>query len=269
MHDRAEGEKGLVMSKIHSTAIISDGAEVGEEAEVGPYCVVGPNVKIGAGTKLMSHVVVDGNTTIGANCQLYPFASIGTQTQDLKFDGGQTFVEVGDDTTLREYVTVNSATVDGEVTRVGKGCNLLAYSHVAHACQVGDGVIMSNAVQLAGHVIVEDFAIIGGLSGVHQFVRIGTMCMVGGCTKIGQDLAPYLLADGNPARVPGLNSIGLKRRGVPPDACKTLKAAFKIVYREGLPVKDALAKVDDELDGGEELNRFIGFIRESERGILR
>lgn len=257
------------MSNIHPTAVIGDGADIGEGAEIGPYCVIGPDAKVGGGTVLKSHVVLDGHTTIGSNCTIFPFASIGTQTQDLKFKGGTTYVEVGDDTTLREYVTVNSGTEDGEVTRVGSGCNLLAYSHVAHGCQVGNGVIMSNAVQLAGHVIVEDYAIIGGISGVHQFVRIGTMCMVGGCTKIGQDLAPYLLADGNPAKVHGINSIGLKRRGVPDETCKTLKKAFKIIYRDKLPVKDAVAKVKAELDECEELERLIAFVQASERGILR
>lgn len=257
------------MSNIHSTVVISDGAEIGEGVEIGPYCVIGPNVKIGCGAKLMSHVVVDGYTTIGADCRLFPFASIGTQTQDLKYKGGQTFVEIGDGTTLREYVTVNSGTNDGEVTRVGSGCTLLAYSHVAHGCQVGNGVVMSNAVQLAGHVVVEDFVIIGGLSGVHQFVRIGTMCMIGGLTKIGQDVAPYLLADGTPAKVHGLNSIGLKRRGVSDEICSNLKKAFKIVYRENLPVKDAVAKVGTELDKSSELDHFIDFVQSSERGILR
>lgn len=257
------------MSLVHPTAIVPASAEIGDGVEIGPYCVIGSDVRIGSGTKLMSHVVVDGFTAIGANCTLFPFASIGTQTQDLKYKGGKTFVEIGDDTTLREYVTVNSGTEEGEVTRVGSGCTLLAYSHVAHACQVGNGVIMSNAVQLAGHVVVEDLVIIGGMSGVHQFVKIGTMCMVGGCTKIGQDLPPYLLADGNPAAVHGLNSIGLKRRSVPVAARSALKKAFKIVYREGLSTKDALIKVDSEVEKLPELTRFIDFVRSSERGILR
>ncbi len=257
------------MSRIHPTAVVGAGAQISESAEIGPYCVVGPDVKVGDGSVLKSHVVLDGHTTIGSNCTIFPFASIGTQTQDLKYKGGTTYVEIGDDTTLREYVTVNSGTEDGEVTRVGSGCNLLAYSHVAHGCQVGNGVIMSNAVQLAGHVIVEDFVIIGGISGVHQFVRIGTMCMVGGCTKIGQDLAPYLLADGNPASVHGLNSIGLKRRGVSDETCKTLKKAFKIIYRDNLALKDAIAKVKAELDSCSELDRFMDFVQGSERGILR
>lgn len=257
------------MSNIHPTAVVADGAVIGDGVEIGAYCVIGPHVKIGAGTTLMPHVVVDGRTSLGAGCRVFPFASLGTQTQDLKFKGGTTYVEIGDNTTLREYVTVNSGTEDGEVTRVGSSCTLLAYSHVAHGCRVGNGVIMSNAVQLAGHVIVEDFVVIGGISGVHQFVRIGTMCMVGGCTKIGQDLPPYLLADGNPASVHGLNSIGLKRRGVSDDAASTLKKAYKIVYRDGLVLRDAINVIKSDLPPCAELDRFIGFLAESERGILR
>lgn len=257
------------MSSIHPTAVIADGAEIGGGAEIGAYCVIGPHVRIGAGACLMPHVVVDGHTVLGAGCRVFPFASIGTQTQDLKYKGGTTHVEIGENTTLREYVTVNSGTEDGEVTRVGRDCTLLAYSHVAHGCRVGNGVIMSNAVQLAGHVVVEDFVIIGGISGVHQFVRIGTMCMVGGCTKVGQDLPPYLLADGNPASVHGLNSIGLKRRGVSDDVASTLKKAYKIVYRDGLVLKDAVQIMRSELTPCAELNHFIGFLAESERGILR
>ena len=257
------------MSQIHSTAVISEGAQIGDGAEIGPYCVISANAVIGAGANLKSHVVVDGRTKVGANCRLFPFASVGTRTQDLKYKGGTTHVEIGDNTTVREYVTINSGTEDGEVTRVGSGCSLLAYSHVAHGCQVGDGVIMSNGVQLAGHVIVEENVIIGGLSGVHQFVRVGAGCMIGGCTKIGKDLAPYLLADGNPAKIHGLNSIGLKRRGASDTVIKALKRAYKTIYREGLPVKEAISKAESEQESCEELERFIGFVRDSERGILR
>ena len=221
------------MSKIHPTAIVDPAAELGEGVEIGPYCVIGPHVTLGAGTRLMSHVVVDGWTTIGTHCTIFPFASIGQQTQDLKFKGGNSRVEIGDKTTIREYVTVNAATNDGDVTTVGSGCHIMAYAHIAHDCHVGNGVIMGNCATLAGHIMIEDEASISGLCGVHQFVRIGRMSYIGGCSKLTQDLPPFMMADGNPLEVPTINSVGLKRRGVPEVVEGLIKKAHRISLSRG------------------------------------
>lgn len=257
------------MSSIDKTAVIAKGAVLGEGVEIGPYCVIGENVEIGAGTRLISHVVIDGITKIGKECTVYPFASIGTRTQDLKYKGGKTYVTIGDRTTLREYVTVNSATNDGETTSVGSDCHILAYSHIAHACQVGNGIIMSNSVNLAGHVVVEDGVTFGGLTGVHQFVRIGKMCMVGGMSKLLKDCPPYITADGYPAVARGLNSVGMSRKGVSEEAQRLIKQAYRILYRQNLTTQDALAKIEAEIKGCSEVDEFVRFVRGSERGFVR
>jgi UDP-N-acetylglucosamine acyltransferase len=244
------------MTDIHPTAVIAAGAGIADGVAIGPYCVVGPNVTVGSGTKLMSHVVLDGHTKIGSNCAIFPFASIGTQTQDLKFKGGKTYVEIGDRTTIREYVTVNSATDEGKTTKVGSDCHICAYAHIAHACKVGDGVIMSNCATLAGEVVVEDQAIIGGLSAAHQFVRIGRLCMVGGCSAVRQDCPPFMM-------------VGLKRKNVSEAAQSELKRAYKILYRDGLSTSQALEKMRAELAMSPEVEHLISFIEGSERGITK
>ncbi|MCX6993276.1 MAG: acyl-ACP--UDP-N-acetylglucosamine O-acyltransferase [Kiritimatiellaeota bacterium] len=257
------------MPTIHPTAIVDPGAELDEGVEIGAYSIVGAHVKIGRATRIMPHVFLDGWTTIGEGCTVFPFASIGTQTQDLKYKGAVTFVEIGDHTTLREYVTVNSGTNEGDVTRVGSGCHICAYCHVAHQCLVGNNVIMSNATNLAGHVIVEDDAVFGGMGGVHQFVRIGKLCMVGACAKATQDIPPFMMADGNPATIHGLNTIGLQRHNVTESVRRTLKEACRILYRENLTTRAALEKMKTELTLCPELNHLIAFVSESERGIAR
>ena len=257
------------MTKIHPAAIVEKGAELGSGVEVGAYSIIGARVKIGAGATIMPHVFLDGATTIGAECTVFPFASIGSRTQDLKFKGGETSVEIGDRTTLREYVTVNAGTNEGDVTRVGSGCLIMAYCHVAHQCSVGDNVIISNATQLAGHVIVEDSAIIGGLCGIHQFVRIGRMSFMGGCSKATQDIPPYMLADGNPAEIRGINSVGLQRKGVPEETRKLLKEAFRILCREELSTQQAVEKIRATLPAAAEIGHLLEFISESERGIIK
>ncbi len=257
------------MSKIHPTAVVDSGAELGEGVEVGPYCVIGPHVKIGAGTRLMSHVVVDGWTSLGAGCTVFPFASIGQMTQDLKYKGGAPRVEIGDRTTFREYTTVNAATNDGDVTRVGSGCHIMAYVHVAHDCIVGNEVVMANAATLAGHVIIEDQAIIGGLCGIHQFVRVGRLAITGGCSKLTQDLPPFMMADGNPLEVHTINSVGLKRRGVPESTESLIKKAHKILYREGLSTRQALDKIGQQIELVPEIQHLLNFIKSSERGIVK
>ncbi len=257
------------MTNIHPTAIIEPGAQLGVEVEIGAYSVIRQGVRIGDRTRIMPHVHLDGETTIGCDCVIFPFASIGTQTQDLKYKGGRTFVEIGDRTTLREYVTVNAGTEEGEVTRVGAGCLLMAYVHVAHKCQVGNGVIISNGTQMAGHVQVEDQAVISGLVAIHQFTRIGRLAMVGGMSRVTQDVPPFMLAEGTPLTIHGINRVGLERRGVPPETQADLKKAFRLLYREGLSTRQALDRIRAELPAKAEVEHLIRFIETSERGIVK
>ena len=200
---------------------------------------------------------------------MYPFACLGTLTQDKKHEGGLPRVEIGDRTTIREYVTVNTATKDGDVTRVGNDCLLMAYSHVAHDCVVGDKVIIANGGTLAGHVTVEDRAIIGGLTGIHQFVRIGQLSIVGGCSKVTQDVPPYMMADGHPLQVRGINRVGLDRSGISRNSQRILKQAFRCIYRRDLTTSNALEIIAEEVEPTTELNRLVLFIRESDRGITK
>jgi len=257
------------MTEIHPTAVVSEGAELGGDVVIGPYCVVGPHVVIGDGCRLESHVVVDGWTRLGRNCAVFPFACLGTQTQDLKFHGATTSVSIGDGTTIREYVTVNSGTNEGEVTSVGTNCHIMAYAHIAHACHVGNDVIMANCAALAGDVEVEDEAILGGMVGVHQFVRIGRLCIVGGCTKITQDCMPFMMIDGNPARVCGPNRVGLQRRGIEEKARLDLKRAYRLLCRAGLSLPKAARQVRDEIEAGPEIDHLLSFVQSSRRGLVR
>lgn len=256
-------------NKIHPSAVVDPQAQLGCDCEIGPYCIIGPNVKLGDGCRLHSHVVLDGRTTIGPRCEFYPFASLGLKTQDLKYKGGNCYLEVGSDNVFREHVTVHTATSDGGSTRIGSHNNFLAYAHIAHDCTVGSHVIFSNCGTLAGHVSVEDYAVIGGLAAVHQFCRVGTMAIIGGCAKVVQDVPPYMLADGNPAETRGVNKVGLERNGVAEQTQRALREAFKIMFRSGLTVSNALDKIQTELPPSRELEHFIDFCRKSERGIAR
>jgi UDP-N-acetylglucosamine acyltransferase len=255
------------MSAIHATAIVDPAAALGADVEIGPYCVIGPHVRLGDGTRLLSHVVVDGHTTIGRNCRLFPFACIGMMTQDLKYAGGVTYAEIGDGTTLREYATVHTGTKEGEVTRVGSNCLIMAYCHVAHGCVVGNGVILSNVSQLAGEVQVHDGVIIAGMTGVHQFCRIGAHAMVGGASRIVMDCPPYMITEGNPAEVRGPNAIGLQRRNVPEAARSALKQAYRLLYREGLNRTQALARIRQDLPDLPEMRLLAEFYEQSQRGV--
>ncbi|HYE33075.1 MAG TPA: acyl-ACP--UDP-N-acetylglucosamine O-acyltransferase [Methylomirabilota bacterium] len=257
------------MPTIHPTAVVDSNAQLGEGCRIGPYCVIGPNVRLGQRCVLHSHVVVDGHTTIGSDNEIFPFASIGLKTQDLKWKGGLTRVEIGDHNTFREYVTVHSATADGEATRVGSHNHILAYCHVAHDVTVGNYVVMSNVATLGGHVTVEDHAIIGGLAAVHQFCRIGTMSIVGGCSKIVQDVAPFMLVDGNPAETRSINKVGLERNGIPEASQSALKQAYKILFREGLTVSNALLKIEEDVPRLPEVERLLQFARTSQRGLTK
>jgi UDP-N-acetylglucosamine acyltransferase len=258
-----------MMSTIHPSAVVHPKAVIDVDCEIGPYCLVGEHVVLGEGCRLHSHVVIDGHTRLGRRNEIFPFASIGLRTQDLKWKGGTTFTEVGDDNTFREYVTVHSATGEGEVTRVGSHNHILAYSHIAHNVTLGDHIIMSNVGTLAGHVIVEDYAVIGGLTAVHQFCRIGRMAITGGCSKVVQDVPPYMLADGNPAETRTINKVGLDRNEVSEDVQGALKQAYKILFREGLTISNALARIESELPGHPEVQHLIQFVRTSERGISK
>ena len=252
---------------IHPTAVIHPKAQLGADCEIGPYCVIGENVVLGPGCRLHSHVVVDGHTRLGAGNEIFPFASIGLKTQDLKWKGGLTRTEIGDNNTFRECVTIHSATGDGETTTVGSHNHILAYAHIAHNVTLGDHVIMSNVATLAGHVTVEDHAIVGGLAAVHQFCRIGRMSIIGGCSKIVQDVLPFMLADGNPATTRTINKVGMERNGVSEAAQAALKKAYKILFREKLIVSNALEKIEAELPKLPELLHLVQFIRASSRGI--
>ncbi len=254
---------------IHPTAVIHARAEIGADCEIGPYCVIGEKVSLGAGCKLHSHVVIEGVTRLGPGNEIYPFCSIGLKTQDLKWKGGVTRTEIGANNTFREYVTIHSATGDGEVTTVGSDNNLLAYCHVAHNVTIGDHVIMSNVGTLGGHVTVEDYVVVAGLAAVHQFCRIGKMAMVGGCSKVVQDVPPFMLADGNPAETRTINKVGMERNGVTEEVQTAMRQAYKILFREGLTIPNALTRIEKELPMSAELQHLAQFVRSSERGISK
>jgi len=254
---------------IHPTAIIHPKAQVPSTCHVGPYCVIGEHVKLGDNCQLHSHVVIDGYTTLGRGNEIFPFASIGLKTQDLKWKGGTTRTQIGDNNTFREYVTIHSATSDGEVTSVGSRNHILAYCHLAHNVVLGNNVIMSNVATLASHVLVEDYAIIGGLAAIHQFCRIGAYSIIGGCSKVVQDVPPYMLADGNPAETRTINKVGLDRNNFSEEAQSALKQAYKILFREKLTIPNALAKIESDLPRLPEIKHLVDFIRKSERGISK
>lgn len=257
--------------QIHPTAVIDPEAEIGPDVQIGPYCIIGPKVKLGARCRLQGHVVIQGPTIIGEGNRFFAFTSIGQQTQDLKYEAEPTYLEIGDHNTFREFVTVHRATPTGAKTRIGSYCNFLSYSHVAHDCVIGDYVIFSNNGSLAGHVHVGDRAYVGAFSGVHQFCRIGTLSITGGFSKIVQDVPPYVIADGNPAIVRGLNVVGLERAGVSQENTRVLKEAFRILYRSQLNTQQALEKLTEQFDlnAVPEVKTLIEFIQSSERGILK
>ncbi|MGF1567650.1 MAG: acyl-ACP--UDP-N-acetylglucosamine O-acyltransferase [Nodosilinea sp.] len=242
------GGKSLTTTLIHPTAVVHAGAKLHPTVKVGPYAVIGEHVTIGAGTEIGAHVVIDGQTTLGVQNRVFPGAAIGLEPQDLKYDGSMSRVDIGDHNLIREYVTINRATNAGAATLVGDHNLLMAYAHVAHNCVVEDQVIIANSVALAGHVYVESGARISGIVGVHQFVRVGRLAMIGGLTRIDRDVPPYTMVNGNPAQVRGLNQIGLQRAGLTRDrdgdAYRELKQAYRLVYRSRESITDALAKLD-------------------------
>lgn len=258
------------MPAIHPTAIISPKAEIGSGTEIGPYCVIGDGVVIGSDCWLQHHVTLMGPSRIGPRNRFFSFCSIGQQTQDLKYQGEPTFLEVGSDNVFREFCTVNRGTLPGEKTIIGSHGNFLAYCHIAHDCIVGDHVIFSNNGTLAGHVTVEDHAILGGLTAVHQFCRIGRHGITGGCSKIIKDVAPFMIADGNPAETRGVNIVGLQRHGFPEDEVRALKEAYKIIFMRPNNTSDALAELSaGPLAASAHVQHLIEFIRTSPRGVTR
>lgn len=255
---------------IHPTAIVAEGARLGAGVEVGPCSIIEDGVEIGEGTWIGPHVVIRRHTTIGARCRLFQFGSIGEVPQDLKFKGETSRLVIGDGNTIREFVSLHRGTAGGGgVTRLGDGNLIMAYVHVAHDCQIGSGVVMANGASLSGHVEIEDRAVVGGLVGVHQFVRIGAFAFVGGASALVKDVPPYTLSAGNPQRLCGLNVVGLKRAGFAPEVVRALKEAYRIVVRERLLLEAALRKVEAEVEPLAEVRRFVEFVRASQRGIPR
>jgi UDP-N-acetylglucosamine acyltransferase len=254
---------------IHPTAIIHPQAQLGSGCAIGPYCVIGEHVTLGEDCKLHSHVVVDGHAKLGRGNEIFPFAAIGTKTQDLKYKGGAPRLEIGDHNVFREGVTVHCATNDGDATVIGSHNLFIIHSHVAHDCILGDHIIMSGFAGLAGHVIVEDYATLGGYAAIHQFCRIGKLSMVGGCSRIPQDVSPFMIVEGNPAAARAVNKVGLERAGVSEAAQTALRTAHKIIFREGLMLAAALAKIEAEFPEVPEVKHLVQFIRASERGICK
>jgi UDP-N-acetylglucosamine acyltransferase len=254
---------------IHPTAVVHPNAKLAEGVTVGPYAVVGEHVAIGAGTKLFSHVVIDGHTQIGERNQIYPGAVIGMIPQDLKFGGETTWVRIGDDNTIREYATIHLGTNDTLETRIGNRNLLMAYVHVAHDCQIGNDTVIANATTMGGHCKVEDKAIVGGMTGMHQFTRVGQLSIIGGYSKVVKDVPPFFMADGHPAKVHGINRIGLERAGVPSERRDILKKAYRFFYRSDLNTREALKKISQELDSTPEIAHLVKFYQESGRGVIK
>ena len=254
---------------IHPTAVIEPGAKFGQDVSVGPYSIIGEHVALGDGCSVGAHCVLEGYTTIGSNNHFYTGVAIGGIPQDLKYQKGQkTFLEIGNNNNFREYVTVNTGTLKGEeTTRIGNNVHIMAYSHIAHNCVIRDGVIIANGGTLGGHVEIGEKAIVGGLVGIHQFVRVGKLSIIGGVSKVVQDVVPFATVDGHPARVYGLNRIGLERAGIKNDIQKMLKHAFVLLFRSGFSRSDALLRIEKECGSNPELKELIDFVRTSERGI--
>src|SRR2546423_2372513 len=255
--------------EIHQTAIVDSKAELDAGTIVGPYCIVGPGVVLGEGCWLQHHVTLAGPMRAGTKNKFYAYCSIGQQTQDLKYAGEPTYLEIGNENTFREFCTVNRSTKSDGKTRLGDRGNFLAYSHVGHDCVVGNSVVFSNNATLAGHVQVGDHAVMGGLTAVHQFCRLGRFAITGGCSKIVQDIPPFMIADGNPAEIRGVNLVGLERKNYPAQSVKLIKEAFRLIYRSKYNTAQALEAVRKELPQSEEVREIVEFIERTERGIIR
>lgn len=255
------------MTQVHPTAIVSKKAKLADGVEVGPYVIIGDNATIGAKTIIHANCVIEGLTTIGSGCEIFTGAVIGSRPQDLKYKGEKSFLEIGDNNIIREFCTFNPGTGEGGKTVVGSNNLFMAYSHIAHDCTVGNSCAIANNGTLAGHVTIEDRAVVGGLVAIHQFVRIGMLSIIGGCSKVVQDIPPYSTCDGHPARVYGLNLIGLRRHGIVKDSIEELDRAFRILFNSGFIPKHALEKLK-EVSYGAEVSYLVNFIKNSQRGIV-
>ncbi len=255
---------------IHPTAVIEDGARIDPSCEVGPYAVIGSEVTLGPGNTVGPHAVITGRTTLGAHNRVFPHAVLGGLPQDLKYRGEPTTLEIGDRNTFREFTTVSLGTAGGGgVTRIGSGGLFMASSHVGHDCQIGDGAIIANSVAFAGHVTVEDHVHVGGISGIHQFCRIGRFAFVGGMTGVAMDVAPFCTVSGARAELAGINAVGMQRAGMTDDQIGRVKQAYKVVFRSNLGLQEAIAELTEELSGYPEVDHFIAFLKGSQRGITR
>jgi len=258
------------MTKIHEKALVDARAELAADVEIGAYCVIGPKVKIGKGTRLKSHVVVEGNTTLGEGNVIFQFASVGSVPQDLKYRGEDSQLIIGDRNTIREFVSLNPGTAGGGmITRVGNHNLFMMYCHIAHDCVLGSHNIIANGATLGGHVVIEDYVIVGGLVGIHQFVRVGTSAILGAGSMVSKDIPPYCNATGDRAKLRGLNREGLRRKGFTGEQIATLKKAYRIIFQSGLRTKDALKEVRREIPDSPDVERLVVFIERSQRGICR
>ena len=257
----------MMTAMIHPTAIVDPGAQIGSDVEIGPYAIVGEGCVIGDGCVVAARATLERNVILAPRVKVGSGSILGGDPQDLKYRGEPTTVEIGEGTTIREYATINRGTTHSYKTTVGSDCFIMSYVHLAHDCHVGNNVIISNATQLAGHVIVEDFAIISGVSAAHQFVRIGAHSFVGGCSRVAKDVPPFLKAVGNPVKLYGLNSVGLQRRGFPDNTVRELKRAYRLLFRSELNVSQALERARAELEPLPEVQHFLDFIDASARGV--
>jgi UDP-N-acetylglucosamine acyltransferase len=255
-------------ARIHPTAIVDGGVELGADVEIGPFAIVGENCRIGDGCVIAARATLERNVILGAGVKVGIGTVLGGDPQDLKFKGELTTVEIGEGTTIREYTTINRGTTQSYRTTVGKGCFIMSYVHLAHDCHVGDGVILVNSVQLAGHVTVGEKAIIAGQSAAHQFVKIGQYSFVGGCSRISQDVPPYIKAVGNPIKLYGLNSVGLQRNNFPEEVVRELKRAYRLFFRSELNVSQAKERAAAELKPFAEVQELLRFVEESGRGVV-
>ncbi len=256
--------------EIHPTAIVHPKAQIAPGVKIGPYCIVGENVQIGKDTTFDSHVVADGWTTIGERCHFHPFVSVGAAPQAVRYRGEPTRVTIGHDNTIREFVTINRGIVEGGgETVVGNKNFIMAYSHIAHDCRIGNQVIMANSSTLAGHILVEDFAIVGGMVAIHQFVRVGCYAMLGGASAAPQDIPPYTIASGNRARLYGLNLVGLKRHQFSEETLTALKHAYRLLFRSHLTLQKAMDRVEKEVPDLPQVRHLLEFLKGSKRGVCR
>ena len=255
--------------KIHPTAIVAPGAQLGEGVTIGPYSILDADVVIGDGTSIGAHCVITGRTTLGRKNRLFTGAVVGSEPQDVKYHGEETYLEIGDENIIREYATINPGTGEGSKTVIGNDNWLMIQSHVGHNCVIANHVKLANGVMLGGHAVIEDYATVGGATPVHQFVRVGRYAMIGGGLRVSQDVAPYMMAGDEPLRICGLNQVGLERNGFPPETVELLKKAYKVVFRQNLTKQEALQALSKDFPATEEIKNLIDFLNSSTRGIVR